>query len=109
MSGDTQTFFRSRWIDTPGNVTERPGGLPKGFRAAGVAAGIKESGGLDVGLLASSAPATTSAVRFTRSGTQSAPVLLCRDRCRLDGIRAVVVNSGNANAATGRPGLEDAA
>jgi glutamate N-acetyltransferase/amino-acid N-acetyltransferase len=105
----TEPFFRSRWIDAPENATELPGGLPKGFRAAGVACGLKPSGALDLGLLASSAPATTSAARFTRSGTQSAPVLLCRDRCRLDAIRAVVVNSGSANAATGRRGLEDAA
>jgi glutamate N-acetyltransferase/amino-acid N-acetyltransferase len=109
VSGAAQTFFRSRWIEIPDNVTERAGGLPKGFRASGVAAGIKESGAPDVGLLVSSAPATTSAARFTRSGTQSAPVLLCRERAQLDGIRAIVVNSGNANAATGRPGFEDAA
>ncbi len=109
MSAGAQTFFRSRWIEVPDNVTELGGGLPKGFRASGVAAGIKESGAPDVGLLVCTAPATTSAARFTRSGTQSAPVLLCRERCRLDGIRAVVVNSGNANAATGRPGFEDAA
>jgi glutamate N-acetyltransferase/amino-acid N-acetyltransferase len=102
------TFFTSRWIDAPANVTERESGLPKGFRAAGVACGIKESGALDLGLLVSDAPQTTSAARFTRSGTQSAPVLLDRERCRLDAIRAVVVNSGNANAATGRRGLEDA-
>jgi glutamate N-acetyltransferase/amino-acid N-acetyltransferase len=105
----THSFFRSRWIDVPGNVSEAGGGLPRGFRAAGVACGIKPSGGLDLGLLVSSAPGTTSAARFTRSGTQSAPVLLCRERCTLGGIRAVVVNSGNANAATGRPGLDDAA
>jgi glutamate N-acetyltransferase / amino-acid N-acetyltransferase len=105
----TQTFFQSRWIDAPGNVTELAGGLPKGFRASGVACGIKESGAPDLGLVVSDAPATTSAARFTRSGTQSAPVLLCLERCRLDGIRAVVVNAGNANAATGRPGLDDAA
>ena len=52
---------------------------------------------------------TTSAARFTRSGTAAAPVLLTRERCRLDAIRAVVVNSGNANAATGSMGLQDAA
>ena len=73
-----------------------------------MACGIKPSGGLDLGLIVSSAPATTSAARFTNSGTQSAPVLLCRERCSLAGIRAVVVNSGNANAATGRPGFENA-
>src|SRR5207248_9687993 len=62
-----------------------------------------------LGLMVSDAPQTTSAARFTRSGTQAAPVLLCRERCILSGIRAVVVNSGNANAATGRPGYENAA
>ncbi|MCW2501887.1 MAG: argJ, partial [Actinomycetia bacterium] len=108
MTG-TETFFRSRWIEVPGHVTERPGGLPKGFRAAGVAAGIKPSGAPDVGLLISDSPQTTSATRFTRSGTQAAPVLLNRERARLSELRGVVVNSGNANAATGLPGLEDAA
>ncbi|HLY48371.1 MAG TPA: bifunctional glutamate N-acetyltransferase/amino-acid acetyltransferase ArgJ [Solirubrobacteraceae bacterium] len=83
--------------------------LPRGFRAAGVACGIKDGRTPDLGLLVCDAPATTSAARFTRSGTQSAPVLLCRERCDLGGIRAVVVNSGNANAATGLPGLDDAA
>jgi glutamate N-acetyltransferase/amino-acid N-acetyltransferase len=105
----TPPFFSSRWIEAPANVTELAGGLPGGFRAAGVKCGIKPSGDLDLGLLVSTPPATTSAARFTRSGTQSAPVLLCRERCKLDGIRAVVVNAGNANAATGRPGFENAA
>jgi glutamate N-acetyltransferase / amino-acid N-acetyltransferase len=96
-------------VPTPGHVSaSAQPGLPGGFRAAGVACGIKASGALDLGLLVSDVPATTSAARFTRSGTQSAPVLLCRERCALDAIRAVVVNSGNANAATGLPGLEDA-
>jgi glutamate N-acetyltransferase / amino-acid N-acetyltransferase len=102
-------FFSSRWIDAPSHATEVEGGLPQGFRAAGVACGLKPSGALDLGLLASSSVQTTSAARFTRSGTQSAPVLLCRERVQLDAIRAVVVNSGNANAATGRRGFEDAA
>jgi glutamate N-acetyltransferase / amino-acid N-acetyltransferase len=105
----THSFFRSRWIDVPENVTEPAGGLPRGFRAAGVACGIKPSGDPDLGLLVCSSPGTTSAARFTNSGTQSAPVLLCRERVTLSGIRAVVVNSGNANAATGRPGFENAA
>jgi glutamate N-acetyltransferase/amino-acid N-acetyltransferase len=108
MTG-TATFFRSRWVEAPAHVTELGGGLPQGFRAAGVASGIKDTGALDLGLLVSDASATSSAARFTRSGTQSAPVLLCLDRCNLRGIRAVIVNSGNANAATGLPGLEDAA
>jgi len=105
----THSFFRSRWIDAPAHVSEPAGGLPRGFRAAGVAGGIKPSGNRDLGLMVADAPQTTSAARFTRSGTQAAPVLLCRERCVLTGIRAVVVNSGNANAATGRPGYDNAA
>jgi glutamate N-acetyltransferase/amino-acid N-acetyltransferase len=99
----------SRWIAVPAHVRELPCGLPAGFRAAGVACGLKPSGGRDVALLVSDAPETVSAARFTRSGVLAAPVLLTQERCRLDGIRAVVANAGNANAATGRRGLEDAA
>jgi glutamate N-acetyltransferase/amino-acid N-acetyltransferase len=103
-------FFRSRWVECPAHVTElSDGGLPDGFRASGVAAGIKQSGAPDVGLMVCDAAEGTSAARFTNSGTQAPPVLLCRERCRLDGIRAVVVNSGNANAATGKMGFENAA
>jgi len=102
--------FSSRWLEAPPHVTERAGGgLAGGFRAAGVAAGIKPSGDPDLALLICSAPDAVSAARFTRSGAPAAPVLLCRERCRLEGLRAVVVNSGNANAATGNRGLEDAA
>ena len=101
-------FFTSRWIEAPGHVSETSG-LPAGFRAAGVACGIKPSGGPDLGLLISSEPDTVSAARFTRSGVLAAPVLVCQNRCRLDALRAVVVNSGNANAATGGRGLDEAA
>ena len=104
------SFFASRWVPCPDHVTELGGdGLPAGFRAAGVAAGIKESGSPDVGVIVCDAPEATSAARFTASGTQAPPVLLCRERTRLGALRAVVVNSGNANAATGRPGFENAA
>src|SRR6185437_13385102 len=87
--GDHVSFFDSRWIDRPDHVAELPGGLPRGFRAASGRAGIKPSGKPDVGVLA-------------------APVLLTQERCRLEGLRAVVANSGNANAATGRRGLDAA-
>jgi glutamate N-acetyltransferase / amino-acid N-acetyltransferase len=108
--GPADPFFRSRWVDVPDSVTEVAGApLPAGFRAAGAAAGIKPSGGLDVGLLVSDAEDTTSAARFTRSGTAAPPVLVTRERARLDAIKAVAVNSGNANAATGRPGMDEAA
>jgi glutamate N-acetyltransferase/amino-acid N-acetyltransferase len=104
------TFFRSRWVDVPEGVREVPGApLPAGFRAAGAAAGIKPSGGLDVGLLVSDSEDTTSAARFTRSGTAAPPVLVTRDRARLDALKAIAVNSGNANAATGGRGMDEAA
>jgi glutamate N-acetyltransferase / amino-acid N-acetyltransferase len=99
----------SRWLEVPGHVTENRGDLPRGFRAAGVAAGIKPSGGMDVGLLVCSEPECVSATRFTRSGILAAPVVLTKERARQDAIRVVIVNSGNANAATGNQGFEQAA
>jgi glutamate N-acetyltransferase/amino-acid N-acetyltransferase len=99
----------SRWLEMPEHVTESPGDLPKGFRAAGVACGLKPSGGLDLGLLVCSSPDCVSAARFTRSGVLAAPVVLTKERTRLDALRVIVANSGNANAATGRRGFEDAA
>jgi glutamate N-acetyltransferase / amino-acid N-acetyltransferase len=104
------SFFASRWVDAPEHAVEVDDGLlPQGFRAAGVAAGVKAGGALDVGLIVCDAPATSSSARFSRSGAQSAPVLVTRQQSRLDALRAVVVNSGNANAATGERGLLDAA
>jgi glutamate N-acetyltransferase / amino-acid N-acetyltransferase len=104
------SFFRSRWVEVPEGVHEAAApGLPAGFRAAGVAAGIKPSGARDVGLLVADAEATTSAARFTRSGVLAAPVVVTRERARTGALRAIAVNAGNANAATGAPGLEVAA
>jgi glutamate N-acetyltransferase/amino-acid N-acetyltransferase len=104
----TTGFFNSRWVPQSDHVTELDGGLPAGFRAAGAAAGLKRDGALDVGLLVSDALETTSAARFTRSGVVAAPVQLCRERCDLAHLRAVAVNAGNANAATGVQGVESA-
>ncbi len=104
------SFFDSRWIDRPGHVAEDPsGGLPAGFRAAATSAGLRPDGRIDLALLVCDAPDATSAARFTRSGVLAAPVLVTMRRARLDALRAVVVNAGNANAATGRPGLDEAA
>ena len=103
------TFFASRWVEQPEHVRVAPDGrLPRGFRAGAVAAGIKPEG-LDLGVVVADPDDTTSAARFTRSGVQAPPVTITRERCRLDALRAAVVNSGNANAATGRRGLDEAA
>jgi glutamate N-acetyltransferase / amino-acid N-acetyltransferase len=106
-----EVFFRSRWVPAPAHVRELPpdSGLPAGFRAAGVAAGLKPSGRPDVGLLVCDSPGPASAARFTASSTAAAPVLVTRERSRLDALRVVLANSGCANAATGRRGLDDAA
>jgi glutamate N-acetyltransferase / amino-acid N-acetyltransferase len=104
------SFFRSRWVEVGAHVREATTpGLPQGFRAAGVAAGIEPDGARDLGLLVSDEPATTSAARFTRSGVLAAPVLVTQERTRLGALRAVAANSGNANAATGGRGLDEAA
>src|SRR5206468_1081502 len=88
-AGERGAAVSSRWLERPAHVTERPGPLPAGFRAAGVACGLKPSGGRDLGLLVAG-PQTVSAARFTRSGVLAAPVLLTQERTRLDGLRAVV-------------------
>jgi glutamate N-acetyltransferase/amino-acid N-acetyltransferase len=103
-------FFTSRWVDAPPWVaSEIPGGLPQGFRASGVACGLKDSGKLDLGLMVADGDAVTSAIRFTASAVLAAPVVVTRDRARHDAIRVVAVNSGNANAATGGRGMDEAA
>jgi glutamate N-acetyltransferase/amino-acid N-acetyltransferase len=80
--------------------------MPLGFRAAGVASGIKKDG-LDLALLAADAPATAAGV-FTTNLVQAAPVIVSREHLSRGRARAVVINSGCANAATGARGLEDA-
>ncbi len=80
---------------------------PRGFRAAGVAAGIKASGKADVGLLVADAVATAAAV-FTTNRVVAAPVVVGREHVAAGKVRAVVVNAGNANACTGRQGDRDA-
>jgi glutamate N-acetyltransferase/amino-acid N-acetyltransferase len=79
---------------------------PQGFRAAGVAAGIK-SAGRDVALIVSDRPASAAAL-FTTNRVQAAPIQVSRKHLAGGQARAVVVNSGNANACTGERGLADA-
>jgi glutamate N-acetyltransferase/amino-acid N-acetyltransferase len=105
----TETFFRSRWVSPPDGLEELdPAQLAPGFRAAGVAAGIKGSGATDVALIACDAPDVSSALALTRNAAAAAPIRVCRDECDARGIRAAAVNSGNANAATGEQGYADA-
>src|ERR1041385_3665198 len=86
--------------------TELMPASPQGFKTAAVAAGIKKQG-LDLGLIYSENPAAAAAV-FTRNAFPAAPVIVSRKNLTLSGhtARAVLVNSGNANAAMGEEGLQ---
>jgi glutamate N-acetyltransferase/amino-acid N-acetyltransferase len=102
-----ESFFRSRWVERPANVTElEPIGLPAGFRAAGVAAGLKPDG-LDVGVVTSDAPGTVSAARFTSNARVGAPVVVSRGS-RTGALRAVAANAAHSNVGDGRRGYETA-
>jgi len=80
--------------------------VPAGFRAAGVTAGIKESGLPDMAVIATDT-ACAVAGTFTTNRIAAAPVKWCRALTPSGEGRAVVINSGNANAATGEQGLRD--
>jgi len=102
-------FFSSRWAEAPEGVEEvDPAELAPGFRAGAVACGLKGGGQTDVAVIACDAPVVSSALLLTRNAAAAAPVRVCRDECDAGAIRAVVVNSGNANAATGEQGYRDA-
>lgn len=77
--------------------------VPNGFRAAAVRSGVKPSGGLDLALLVADVPCSAAGT-FTTNRFCAAPVKWDRARVPSDRIRAVVVNAGNANAATGAQG-----
>jgi glutamate N-acetyltransferase / amino-acid N-acetyltransferase len=77
----------------------------RGFTAGSVAAGIKDGTTLDLALVDAGTPVVAAAV-FTTSGAPAAPVIVGRQRARQGMLRAVLLNSGCANAATGSTGLE---
>jgi glutamate N-acetyltransferase / amino-acid N-acetyltransferase len=90
------------------NITEGSLSTPKGFRAAAVAAGIKKvAGALDLALIFSDAPQTAAAGVFTTNRAAAAPVVLSRANLKKSRgrARAIVANSGNANACTGSAGM----
>ena len=80
---------------------------PRGFLAAGIACGVKKSGKQDLGLIVCPAVATAAGV-FTTNRIVSAAVTICKKHIKSRNISAVVVNSGNANACTGKEGLKNA-
>ncbi|WP_322755776.1 MULTISPECIES: bifunctional glutamate N-acetyltransferase/amino-acid acetyltransferase ArgJ [unclassified Frankia] len=80
---------------------------PGGFRAAGVAAGLKPSGRLDVAVVVNDGPTDAAAGVFTGNRVQAAPVLWSRQVIADGRLRAVVLNSGGANACTGPAGFTD--
>ncbi|TCO43770.1 bifunctional glutamate N-acetyltransferase/amino-acid acetyltransferase ArgJ [Actinocrispum wychmicini] len=80
---------------------------PAGFRAAGVAAGIKPSGALDLALVVNDGPNDAAAGVFTTNKVKAAPVLWSQQVIKERRLRAVVLNSGGANACTGPEGFQD--
>ncbi len=93
----TQAIDRSRGVTTPA-----------GFRAAGVAAGIKATGEPDLALVVNDGPTDTAAGVFTTNKVKAAPVLWSAQVLAHRSLRAVVLNSGGANACTGPEGFQDA-
>jgi glutamate N-acetyltransferase / amino-acid N-acetyltransferase len=79
----------------------------KGFHASAAAAGLKKNGGLDLAVIFSEVEAAAAGV-FTNNAVKAAPVLLTREHVGKGRARAIIVNSGNANACTGSQGLSDA-
>lgn len=81
---------------------------PLGFSATGIASGIKPEQALDLGLITCDVPAVAAAV-YTTNAFQAAPLFVTQKSLAADGrLQAVIVNSGNANACTGKRGISDA-
>lgn len=81
---------------------------PLGFRAAGIAAGIKASGNLDLALVLNEGPETSAAGVFTTNKVKAAPVRWSQQVLGSQALRAVILNSGGANACTGPGGFQPA-
>ena len=92
------------------NVAGDEGGVcaPQGFAASGVIAGIKVSGNPDMALVVNQGPEKTAAAVFTTNRVQAAPVTVSKKHIADGKLAAVVLNSGNANACNGQPGIADA-
>jgi len=111
-------FSRDRWSDLKNPFRKIPGSIcaPRGFKCAAVFCDIKKLGTgkgsekgqkRDLALIASDLPAAVAGM-FTTNQVCAAPVKISRQRASKEFARAIVINSGNANACTGRRGLTDA-
>ena len=101
VAGRAAPATENRLVHTQG-VT-----APAGFRATGIAAGIKASGALDMALVFNEGPDYTAAGVFTRNKVKAAPVLWTQQVLTTGRLRAVILNSGGANACTGPQGFQD--
>ena len=97
----TEVSAHTRLVRTQGLTA------PAGFRAAGIAAGIKASGALDLALVFNEGPDYHAAGVFTRNQVKAAPVLWTQQVLTTGRLRAVILNSGGANACTGPRGFQD--
>ncbi|HET9121371.1 MAG TPA: bifunctional glutamate N-acetyltransferase/amino-acid acetyltransferase ArgJ, partial [Solirubrobacterales bacterium] len=90
MSSATKAFFSSRWVTPPPEYEQLgPAELAPGFRAAGVACGLKGGGETDVGVLACDTEDVASALALTRNAAAAAPVRVCREDCDAGALRGV--------------------
>lgn len=103
---DVECGWKTRGAAVKRDFVEREILVP-GFRFGGVVAGVKKSGLPDCGIVVADGPVSAGAV-FTRNTFCAAPVTVGRERVRDGRLQAVIVNSGNANACTGKQGLNDA-
>jgi glutamate N-acetyltransferase/amino-acid N-acetyltransferase len=95
-SADTAKLIRTQGVTAPA-----------GFRATGIAAGIKASGAADLALVFNEGPDHAAAAVFTRNKVKAAPVLWTQQVLTTGQLRAVILNSGGANACTGPGGFQD--
>ncbi|WP_276005934.1 bifunctional glutamate N-acetyltransferase/amino-acid acetyltransferase ArgJ [Mycolicibacterium chitae] len=107
MAGDRGPVDRGSGAVTERLLRTQGVTAPAGFRAAGIAAGIKASGALDLALVFNEGPDYTAAGVFTRNQVKAAPVLWSQQALGTGRLRAVILNSGGANACTGPGGFQD--
>ncbi len=103
------SFFDKRWVSLPRGAEELDSSvLAPGFRAGATHCGLKDGGETDVAVLVCDAAEVASSVLLTRNAAAAAPIRVCRENLDAGAVRAIAVNSGNANAATGEQGFKDA-